>query len=89
MLKSSEAVVHSCSTDYLFWKFREILQQKNLRQQNIYPITLFLYCNFPKTSKKLLLKAIKNYDGNGKHKRTEMKITLKQLVGAVLKNSCL
>ena len=62
ILKRSEAVARSCSTDYLFWEFKKIPPKKSqlprpVVQQDIDPITLFDFCTFLKISKKLLLLA--------------------------------
>ena len=74
ILKSSEAIFHKCSTATCFRTSKKFLKKRRnswdlSTSQNIDPITLFLCCNFLNISKKLLLKAIKKLDGNGKYER--------------------
>ena len=74
ILKSSEAIAHKCSTATCFRTSKKFLKKRRnswdlSTSQNIDPITLFLCCNFLNISKKLLLKAIKKLDGNGKYER--------------------
>ena len=74
ILKSLEALVHSCSTATCFGNSKKFLK-KCLTSWDlstpwkIDPITLFLCCNVLKISKKLLVKVIKKFDGNGKYQR--------------------
>ena len=74
ILKSSEAIVHKCSTATCFRTSKKFLKKRRnswefSTSQNIDPITLFLCSNFLNISKKLLLKVIKKLDGNGNYER--------------------
>ena len=74
ILKSSEAIVHKCSTAICFRTSKKFPPKRRSSwdlstSQNIEPITLFLCCNFLNIWKILLLKAIKKLDGNGKYER--------------------